>query len=764
MNIKRDEKEVNNHNEIKGLFLLFLNLILFLSFYSFIDGDDSANWLGLVGYTISWLFIYGFGIGAYIINIYIAWLGLRLMRNKPVERLGFKNFYFFIFLCSFSMLANLAGETNPAIAEFFRKHVYSERIVYPYKYIRYNLGGVPLYYLYIDLPNLNLQRLISNIGIGIISSTSFLLSFLLVTKLSIVPPLSFMKRMIISLFRKIFSLPGQAIQRVSNIRVSNIKIPAIYKKIEKPQSINIPLQNINPIIKQQSLSRPIMPQTIENNIKQKLTGIKAKDYNAPVMSSFENYRLPPLSLLTTPKKVDLSALKKDLQRQAEILEETLLSFGIEATVSDIHCGPTITSFEVLPAVGVKVQKIKTLENDIALNLQAHSIRIIAPIPGKAAVGIEIPSPMPQEVNFKEMLQDYQKSTKKLKIPTIIGKAVNGESVISDLTRMPHLIIAGATGSGKSVCINSIIMAILMCAKPDEIKLLMVDPKKIELTPYTRLPHMIAPVITDPQEAYDALKWLVKEMEYRYEVLKQIGVRNISSFNSRPSNPEDEEAMTIKIPAKMQYIVCIIDELADLMMVSNNDIETPIARLAQMARAIGIHVILATQRPSREVITGIIKANFPTRISFKVSSRINSQIVLDENGAESLLGNGDLLFLPPGMASLTRAQGPFVRDEDINKTINFICRQASPNYEIKSFSEHAAQQAEIMGISTNRDSFYNDALKIVQQTGNASTTFLQRKLKIGYARAAGLMDDLEENGVVGPAEGSKARRVLVLADK
>jgi S-DNA-T family DNA segregation ATPase FtsK/SpoIIIE len=475
---------------------------------------------------------------------------------------------------------------------------------------------------------------------------------------------------------------------------------------------------------------------------------------------YTGYALPPPSLLSNAKKVDQPSLKKDLRRQAEILEETLLSFGIEAKVGDINCGPTITSFEVHPAVGVKVQKIKALESDIALNLQAKTIRIIAPIPGKAVVGVEIPSLYPQEVSFKELLQNYQQNPKKLHIPVLLGKAVNGENVMSDLAKMPHCLIAGATGSGKSVCINTLIMSILMNARPDEIKMVMIDPKKVELTAYTNLPHMIAPVITEPHGAYSALQWLVKEMQTRYEILKHLGVRNISAFNSRTINKDLEASLSITIPQKMFAIVAIIDEFADLMMASSSDLETPIARIAQMARAVGIHLVLATQRPSREVITGLIKANFPTRITFKVASRINSQIIIDDTGAESLLGNGDMLFLPPGSSHLMRAQGAYLSDDDINKVISFICDQAKPNYLISSFDTMSGQNAFAENSEeSHRDSLFEQARSIVVETQNASTTFLQRKLKIGYARAASLMDELEEKGIIAAQEGSKPRRIL-----
>lgn len=476
---------------------------------------------------------------------------------------------------------------------------------------------------------------------------------------------------------------------------------------------------------------------------------------------FTKFTLPPLSLLTNSKKVDQTSIKKDLKRQAEVLEETLLSFGIEAKVGQINCGPTITSFEVHPAIGVKVQRIKSLDNDIALNMEARSIRIIAPIPGKAAVGIEVPNPQPQEVGFKEMLAAYQQGEKKFHIPILLGQAVNGDYVMSDLAKMPHCIIAGATGSGKSVCINTIIMSILFNAKPDQIKLVMVDPKKVELTPYSKLPHMLAPVITESQGAAAALNWMVKEMENRYEILKLMGMRNIEGFNNRTINLEAEADLGREIPPFMPYIVGIIDELADLMMVASQDIETPIARIAQMARAVGIHLILATQRPSREVITGLIKANFPTRVSFKVASRVNSQIVLDETGAESLLGNGDMLFLPPGSSHLTRAQGAFIRDEDILAAVQHICSQAPPNYIIQSFDRlHEIDGAAgLMDEEEEFDRLYDQAKDTVLSTGNASTTFLQRKLKIGYARAASLMDQLERKGIVGPADGSKPRKIF-----
>jgi S-DNA-T family DNA segregation ATPase FtsK/SpoIIIE len=476
-----------------------------------------------------------------------------------------------------------------------------------------------------------------------------------------------------------------------------------------------------------------------------------------------SYTLPLPQLLSSPRqKGHTPSLKKELETRAQVLEETLKSFGIEAKVGDIYSGPTITCFEVHPAVGVKVQKIKALENDLALNMQAQSIRIVAPIPGKAAVGVEVPASHPQEVNFQEMLLHYQKKGKKSILPLLLGKGISGDWVVSDLTKMPHLLIAGATGSGKSVCINTLVMSFVMTAHPDQVKLLMIDPKKVELTQYSQLPHMIAPVITEAKGAYAALQWLVREMQIRYEILKQLGLRNISAFNHRKGNPELEESLSTPIPKHMHYIVAIIDEFADLMMVSSADLETPIARIAQMARAVGIHLVLATQRPSREVITGIIKANIPTRISFKVASRVNSQIILDDVGAESLLGNGDLLFLPPGSSQLIRAQGAFLSDEDIQHVVEDLARKMPAQYLISSFDVLEPLSASETLNSHTQDDLYRQAKELVIHSRSASTTFLQRKLKIGYARAAGLMDELETRGVIGPQDGARARKVLVTA--
>lgn len=778
--------------ELQGWFLLASALTLIISLLNFTKGHLSSHWLGLTGYMIAWMFTGAFGLSSYILAVYIGWVGWRRLFNKTINHPLLKHLYIGVLMLSVSMLLSLLEDQFPELGEDLGSFFYAQLWE---KKLHFHLGGAPAFYFYKDMPTFNLLHLINAFGVAILFTGTLVSSLLLLMKTKPQTVLDFVVHAYATAKEQLKSPPKVPVlapvqeQENSILRYVKVKIPK-FTQHQEAVPADHDLMQIHPeknLIERPSISRkeskdgPIAEpfegakgtskrqEMLENQVP--LPGTKTptaiKRREAALVAQrvhngdFEKYKLPPTTLLSNPKKVDQASLKSDLRRQAEVLEETLQSFGIEAKVGQINCGPTITSFEVHPAIGVKVQKIKALENDIALNMEAKSIRILAPIPGKAAIGIEVPNPQPQEVGFKDMLNAYLQNQRKFQIPILLGKTVTGEYVMEDLAKMPHVIIAGATGSGKSVCINTIIMAILMSAKPDEIKLIMVDPKKVELTPYSRLPHMLAPVITEPAGACAALNWLVKEMENRYEILKLVGQRNITGYNERKIDKAFEESLEREFPVKMHYIVCIIDELADLMMVSSNDMETYIARIAQMARAVGIHLILATQRPSREVITGLIKANFPTRISFKVSSRVNSQIILDEIGAESLLGNGDMLFLPPGSHHLLRAQGAYIRDEDINQVIENICSQAPTNYMIASFDDHHSFDSPLSngGSDLPKDDLYDEALEVLMSTGNASTTFLQRKLKIGYARAASIIDQLEADGIVGPAQGAKPREIL-----
>ncbi|MCB8817764.1 DNA translocase FtsK [Desulfosporosinus shakirovi] len=462
-----------------------------------------------------------------------------------------------------------------------------------------------------------------------------------------------------------------------------------------------------------------------------------------------NFQLPQVMLLNKSLKIKNPRLNKDLADNVKILEETLGSFGVKIKVTQVTQGPAITRYEAQPAPGVKVSKITNLADDIALSLASADVRIEAPIPGKSVVGIEVPNKEISMVHFREVLEtpEYQGATSKLAL--CLGKDITGTPVIADLTKMPHLLIAGATGSGKSVCINTLIHSILFNARPDEVKFLLVDPKMVELANYNGIPHLIAPVVTDPRKAAGALKWIVTEMETRYELFAAAGVRDIVRYNFLRTQDKSEEH------PPLPYVVVIIDELADLMMVAPGEVEDAICRLAQMARAAGIHLIVATQRPSVDVITGLIKANIPSRIAFAVSSQTDSRTILDMNGAEKLLGRGDMLYYPMGTSKPLRVQGCYLGDKEVENVVSFLQNQAKPEYqEIPNLDIGDIKKEEM------EDELFYQAAQLFIESGSASVSLLQRRLRIGYTRAARLMDFLEGKGVVGGYEGSKPREVLM----
>jgi len=455
------------------------------------------------------------------------------------------------------------------------------------------------------------------------------------------------------------------------------------------------------------------------------------------------YVLPSLHMLTRPK-VQASGKEVDHTANANKLVQTLKSFGVNAVVSEVHRGPAVTRYEVQPATGVKVSRIVSLTDDLALALAAKDIRIEAPIPGKSAIGIEVPNAEVAIVSLREVLESsaYQDAPGKLTVA--LGRDISGEPIVADLTRMPHLLVAGATGSGKSVCINGLIMSILFKAKPDEVKLMMIDPKMVELNVYNGIPHLLAPVVTDPKRASVALKKVVAEMERRYNLFAKTGSRNIEMYNA---HTED---------APLPYIVVIVDELADLMMVAPGEVEDAICRLAQMARASGIHLIIATQRPSVDVITGVIKANIPSRIAFGVSSMADSRTILDMGGAEKLLGRGDMLFLPMGASKPVRIQGAFVSDQEVEDVVRFVKEQQEARYNEEMIPGEAQEEQQ----PAVDDELYEQAVLIVAEAQTASASLLQRRLRVGYTRAARLIDMMEANGIVGPYEGSKPREVRI----
>ncbi|WP_026314420.1 FtsK/SpoIIIE family DNA translocase [Heyndrickxia acidiproducens] len=466
----------------------------------------------------------------------------------------------------------------------------------------------------------------------------------------------------------------------------------------------------------------------------------------------EDYQLPPITLLKRPRAADQSKEYKAIHANAAKLERTFQSFGVKARVTQVHLGPAVTKYEVHPDIGVKVSKIVSLSDDIALALAAKDIRMEAPIPGKSAIGIEVPNTEVAVVSLREVLEGRESEHPASKLQIGLGRDITGQAVLAELNKMPHLLVAGATGSGKSVCINGIITSILMRAKPHEVKLMMIDPKMVELNVYNGVPHLLAPVVTNPKRASQALKKVVNEMERRYELFSHTGTRNIEGYNDhvRKSNVETGEKQPL-----LPYIVVIIDELADLMMVASGDVEDSITRLSQMARAAGIHLIIATQRPSVDVITGVIKANIPSRIAFAVSSSTDSRTILDMGGAEKLLGRGDMLFLPVGASKPVRVQGAFLSDEEVEEVVDFVISQQKAQYQEEMIPEDVQDHVQEVD-----DDLYDEAVLLVSEMQTASVSMLQRRFRIGYTRAARLIDAMEARGIVGPYEGSRPRAVLI----
>jgi len=481
----------------------------------------------------------------------------------------------------------------------------------------------------------------------------------------------------------------------------------------------------------------------------------------PFMNVEGDFKLPQLNLLDdSPKSHEQGALKESLQANALRVEAKLKDFGVDGEVVEIMPGPVITMYEFRPAPGVKISKVSSLADDLALNLRASNIRIVAPIPGKSAIGIEIPNNKRKLVTLKEILSSEAFINSHNRITIALGMDIVGQPVITDLTRMPHLLVAGATGTGKSVSINAMINSILFKASPSMIRFIMIDPKRIELAPYQDIPHLLHPVVTNPKEATKALGWAVDEMERRYSLLSEEGVRNIDAYNRKVRKESLHETLDGGKENKkhLPYIIIIIDELADLMMVSSRKVEESMARLAQMARAAGIHMIIATQRPSVDVLTGIIKANFPTRISFQVSSRVDSRTILDVMGAEHLLGEGDMLFLPPGVGKLIRIHGAFVSEDEVKRVISFLKNQMKPEYDTSIISEISTEE-ETEEIEGDKDERYDEAVELVLESGQASISKVQRKLRVGYNRAARMIEAMEKEGIVGPSDGIRPREVF-----
>ncbi|WP_144481870.1 FtsK/SpoIIIE family DNA translocase [Bacillus pumilus] len=514
---------------------------------------------------------------------------------------------------------------------------------------------------------------------------------------------------------------------------------------------------LTPLVQKEQVAKETTPlqESVQSTPSPSDSADEPKEAPPMTFTELENkdYELPSLDILAEPQHSGQQTDKKNIYENARKLEKTFQSFGVKAKVTQVHLGPAVTKYEVYPDVGVKVSKIVNLSDDLALALAAKDIRIEAPIPGKSAIGIEVPNAEIAMVSLKEVLESKQNDRPNAKLLIGLGRNISGEAVLAEMNKMPHLLVAGSTGSGKSVCINGIITSILMRAKPHEVKMMMIDPKMVELNVYNGIPHLLAPVVTDPKKASQALKKVVSEMERRYELFSHTGTRNIEGYNDYIKRMnQSEEAKQPELP----YIVVIVDELADLMMVASSDVEDSITRLSQMARAAGIHLIIATQRPSVDVITGVIKANIPSRIAFSVSSQTDSRTILDMGGAEKLLGRGDMLFLPVGANKPVRVQGAFLSDEEVEHVVDHVITQQKAQYQEEMIPTEETQDQ----LAAVDDDLYDEAVELIIGMQTASVSMLQRRFRIGYTRAARLIDAMEERGVVGPYEGSKPREVLL----
>ena len=719
-------------NEIKGIVILAVSLILLASLVSFSPIDlawfsskpnlHAQNWIGIAGAYSAGVLFFLVGLSAY----FLVWIGVFFSWNKFTSRdLPFNFFKFLSMLILFTVAAGLfsflSGDNGSA---------------------RFSNGGM----IGVVFSSF-LISYFQPLGALIILVTLGCLALVVTGEFLVSPFFIWLGLGILQAFQRIFK----------GVPLAPIPIP----RRHSDPAANLRKQEAEAAIKEKEpLLRPVVLQPKPPEVKPAPVAIKPNIHivappksesvsteGAEPVKKVGEYHLPSMDLLKDPPKISDDKVQEKLMAGAKILEETLADFGVNVKVADIERGPVITRYELQPAPGVKVNSIASLANDLAMALSASAVRILAPIPGKNRVGIEVPNGSSAAVFLKDVLTQSLSRPSTSKTDLAIGKDTSGKPLVVDLADLPHLLVAGTTGSGKTVCLNSLIMSILFRASPSEVKFIMIDPKMVELVPYNNLPHLLCPVVTDARKATPALNWLVMEMESRYKLFNKETVRNIKGYHAKG--------------LEMPYIVVVVDELADLMQVSAKTVEGAITRLAQLARATGIHLILATQRPSVDVITGVIKANFSSRISFKVASKVDSRTVLDTNGSETLLGKGDFLFMKTGEPKPIRGQCCYVSDEEITNVIDFIKKQGQPEY---NESVLKVQPATGMGSNDEKDEMYDEAVKVVIETNQASVTILQRRLRLGYGRAARLVDMMEQQGIVGPYAGSKAREILVDREK
>ncbi|MBW2151048.1 MAG: DNA translocase FtsK [Deltaproteobacteria bacterium] len=701
--------------EIAGICLFFMVIFSLMSLLSYSAADPSffnpkamqkiQNLFGLLGSYSAGTLIGLFGLGAFWIPILLLFLSIHFFCNQPAKKL----------------VSTIAGGILLVLATGSLMALHKPS--YVLLGTRFPAGGL------IGLPAKSILIQYTNIiGSSVILILLWMIGFILVTGFSL-----------INLFNRSWKMGNYLKERI---------VTLFFKWNERRK-------------KTRKLARFRQEQALKKKRKIKIKKPppgSVKTAPVPKQDVFEfmnvdsGFKMPSFNLLDAPERKPAAADEQNLRMQSRLLEKKLSDFGVSGEVVAVTPGPVVTTFEYEPAAGVKINKIINLTDDLALTLRAASIRVVAPIPGKAVIGIEIPNLVRETVRFKEIVSSGAFEKSKSKLTICLGKDIVGNPVVTDLDKMPHLLIAGATGSGKSVALNAMICSLLYKSIPDDVRLIIIDPKRIELSIYDGIPHLITPVVTDAKKATHALFWAVKEMEQRYELLSERQARNIYQYNTKVAKESSDDGK------RLPYIVIVIDELADLMMLASRDVEIALTRLAQMARAAGIHLILATQRPSVDVLTGVIKANFPTRLSFQVSSKTDSRTILDTNGAENLLGNGDMLFLPPGTAKIQRIHGAYISEAELTRITNFLKTQKKPEYD-PSVTKHPVED-EKAADTDGFDERYDEAVALVTRTGQASISMIQRHLRIGYNRAARIIEVMEKQGIVGPSDGVKPREVLV----
>ena len=791
--IEKSERSVRR--ELLGFLIGIVGLMLLLGMLSYepsqISCLDSAsdwrsNWAGFFGaYMAYWIFIY-WGFAGYILPYGMIGIGVKAVLRSEQKIYGKVLWFLLLLFCLSALVQMNAGVWNHLA-------------------VKYGIGGIPggVFGNCLAGEQRSLLSLLGRVGSGVLFLILMGLSIVKLFRINLIHLFRLLWAKVIA-FRDAVPEETSVVEKEKTPKKKEPKakepkkkkrplrepkpVEAVEEPVEVAEQEELPAVDIRKILEEQQAladqrvdkkEAPVlkMPSQKEENAPE--PGIEADSGDASDPFSgvdeggHEDYRLPPLSLLDPSRPQGRGMSTSEVANTAEILQNALEEFGVEARVTGVQQGPVITCYEILPASGVRVERIKALSDNLALKMHAESIRIQAPIPGKGVCGVEVPNSTRASVFFRDMVESAAFQSEKYALPLLLGKDVSGRSVMYDLTKMPHLLIAGATGAGKSVCMNSILTGLLMKRTPDELRMILVDPKTVEFHAYNNLPHLVVPVITDAKKVALGLRWAIDEMERRFKWFNQVGARDLQSFNSRALQKQtelfgqdavDEDVKKNTVPDRLPYIVIVIDELADLMHVAQAEIEAGIARLAAKSRAAGIHMILATQRPDVKVITGTIKANFPVRIAFKVSQKVDSRTILDRMGADTLLGKGDMLVLPPGTDKLIRLQGVYTSDDEINKVTEFCKDQGQPEFITDIQEKIETKNVELPDMDDGGDeAIVEQAMEVIRQTKRASTSSLQRRLRIGYTRAARVMDLLEERGIIGPPDGAGPREILIDLD-